>query len=144
MLEPQEALSLWMWQLHEPGPGQAEETPLVSFLLLHRCDMGQKSPCTACSPWGLPAEATAPPSGSITLTSLPEEVSKLRPQHSRVPGIHAPPCPGKSASSSLPHCSLGTGLCSPFLFLPPPSCQSGSGSERFPLTTATLVLERCN
>lgn len=90
------SMSLCMWQLQEPGPGQAEETPLISSLLLHRRDMGQKSPWAVCSPWGLPAEAAALPFRSIILTALPKEVLKPRPQHSRVPGTQAPPRPGKS------------------------------------------------
>lgn len=141
------SVSLWMWQLQEPGPGQAEESPLVSSLLLPSCDMGQKFPWVACSPWGLAAEVTALPFRSIILTALPKEVSKLRPQHSRVPGTHVPPCPGKSQPPPAfftEGWGCGRALPLPFPPLLHPVSQSGSGSERFPRTTATLALERCN
>lgn len=113
------SMSLWMWQLQEPSPGQAEETPLVSSLLLSRCDMGQESPWAACSPWGFPAEAAALPFRSIILTALPKEVLKPRPQHSRVPGTHAPPHPGNSQPPpAFPAEGWGCGHALPLPFPP--------------------------
>lgn len=40
---------LWMWQLQESGPRQAQESLLILSHLLHNCGMGQKPP-------GLPAD----------------------------------------------------------------------------------------
>lgn len=140
------SMFLWMWQLHESGPGQAEESSLISSCLLHSCDMGQKSPWATCSLWRLPEEATALPFGSGILTAVPKEISTPRPQHSRVPETHTPLRSGKSQPPpALLTKSLGTRPCSsPSLSSFVPSSQSGSGSERFHCTTATLALERCN